>query len=68
MKQLRCIWCCRDTKTRPCEHCKSDQVYEKTTRHRPHWSRATINNVECLICGRIGSYDEQGKPDNDCNK
>jgi hypothetical protein len=57
---LRCIWCCRDTKTTPCEHCGSDQVSDRTKPHAPNWSRKTIRTVECKICGREIPYEQHG--------
>lgn len=56
--QLRCIWCIRDTKTKPCEHCGSDQVYNKNKFHTPHWSRLTIKTVECKQCGKVISMED----------
>jgi len=58
---LRCIWCCKDTKTSPCEHCGSDNVVDRTKPHEPHWSRATISQVECKICDRRGPYEIQSE-------
>jgi len=53
----RCTWCCKDTKTIPCEHCKSDMsAIDRTKPHRPEWSRYSINEVECKVCDRRGPY------------
>lgn len=63
---LRCIWCCKDTKTNPCEHCGSDQVTDRTKPHSPHWSRKTMRTVECKICDREIPYEEHGKVNDRC--
>ena len=49
----------KETKTSPCEHCGSEEVYDPSKPHRPHWSRATISTVECKICGKTVSYGGQ---------
>jgi len=64
---LRCIWCMKDTKTNPCEHCGSDQVVDKTKRHKPHWSRFTINTIKCKICDRQAPYEQQLIANDMCN-
>jgi hypothetical protein len=63
---LRCIWCMKDTKTNPCEHCGSDQVVDRTKPHTPHWSRRTIRTIECKICDRVAHYDQQMVKDDRC--
>jgi putative endonuclease len=63
---LRCIWCIKDTKTNPCEHCGSDQVVDRTVKHAPHWSRATMNTVECKICDRSVPNNQQYIPGDKC--
>lgn len=64
---LQCTWCCRATKTKPCEHCgQGATVFDKTKRHRPHWSQKNMLVAECLICGRATPYEQQGKPDDFC--
>ena len=63
---LRCLWCGRDTKSAPCEHCGSDQVCDRTKPHSPHWSRKSIQTVECKICGREIPYHEHGKAGDIC--
>lgn len=58
--KLRCSWCCRDTRTKPCEHCDNDMaVIDRTKPHRPEWSRASTSEVECKICDRRGPYSIQ---------
>ncbi len=57
----RCTWCCKDTKTKACEHCGSDHaVSDRTKPHRPEWSRKTMTTVECKVCDREGPYSIQG--------
>lgn len=64
---LRCTWCCRDTKTNPCEHCGSDSsVVDRTEPHNPHWSRRTMRTVDCKVCDREVPNSEQGKPGERC--
>lgn len=53
MKPLRCIWCCKDTKTDPCENCGSDQVCDPNKPHVHHWSRRTIITMECKVCDKV---------------
>jgi hypothetical protein len=60
MKLLKCVWCCKDTETIPCQNCgKSDTVCDPYVEHQPYWSRYTIHLVECSICGRTTTYDKQ---------
>lgn len=60
MKLFRCVWCCKDTETNPCQHCgNTDTVCDPYVEHQPYWSRYTINLVECSICGRTTTYDKQ---------
>ena len=56
MSNLRCIQCCSSTSTSPCEHCGSEFVEDPSKPHRAHWSRATMEEVECKICLRRGPY------------
>ncbi len=56
--ELKCIWCMEKTKTKPCEHCGSTEVVNPTLPHSCHWSRYTINTVQCKICDKIISYEE----------
>lgn len=56
----RCTFCCKDTKTIPCEHCQNDlSVTDRTKPHRPEWSRYSIQEVECKVCDRRGPYSIQ---------
>lgn len=64
---LRCIWCCKDTRTDPCEHCGCDYVMDRTKPHAPHWSRKTMRTVECKVCDREISYEQQGQVDDICH-
>lgn len=73
---LRCTWCCKDTRKKPCEHCGSDVVFDPYKEHTHQWSRKTINTMECLVCDLevqnhiyfSGSAPEKGakeKPENE---
>lgn len=57
----RCTFCCKDTKTKECEHCGNDvSTVDRTQPHAPEWSRATSEEVECKVCDRRAPYTEQG--------
>mgnify|MGYP001602384043 CR=1 FL=1 len=57
--KYRCIWCMKDTFTNPCEFCgNSDHIYIKGAKHTCHWSRKTINSMECKICERVISNED----------
>src|SRR5215472_6693809 len=75
---LRCTWCCKDTRTSPCENCGSDiAVVDPYKEHTHDWSRKTITTMECKVCDLevpnsvyfSGSAPEKGKkerkPDNE---
>lgn len=65
---FRCLLCCRDTKTKSCERCQTeDFVTDRTKPHTPHWSRKTINKIECKICDREAGYEQQLVADDMCN-
>ena len=49
---LRCIWCCKDVTHKPCEHCDNTCVIDRTQPHHSHWSRKTMQTVECKVCDR----------------
>lgn len=56
---LRCTWCCKDTKTKPCEHCGNDMtVVDPKSPHLHEWSRRTIDSVECKQCDKVISMDD----------
>lgn len=63
---FRCLWCCKDTKVNPCEHCESDAVVNRAVPHSPHWSRKTIRTVECKVCDREIPSEEQGRVGDTC--
>lgn len=57
----RCTWCCKDTEgNKPTCSCGNDHaVIDRMRPHHPHWSRKTINTVECKVCGREGPHEIQ---------
>lgn len=58
-RPFRCTWCMKDTNETPCEHCHSDaSVVDPKLPHTHHWSRKTINTLECKICQKIVTCEE----------
>lgn len=55
----RCTWCGKDTLQKPCIHCDSEAVVDRTKPHHPEWSRHTAIEVECKVCDRRGPYSIQ---------
>jgi hypothetical protein len=52
--KYRCIMCMQDCETNYCPRCESNfSVVDSTKPHSHHWSRRTINSVECKICGKV---------------
>ena len=65
---FRCTWCCKDTESKPCQHCGNECcVVDRTKPHTPEWSRKTIATVECKICDRQAPYASQGIVGDRCN-
>ena len=65
--KLVCSWCCKPTRTKPCEHCGNDcTVTDADKPHRTEWSRKTITQVECKICGRTAPINSNYYEDNQC--
>lgn len=57
--KYRCILCCKDSDTDPCQHCGNKYaLYIKGEKHDCHWSRRTISTMECKICDRVISNDD----------
>jgi uncharacterized CHY-type Zn-finger protein len=52
----------KNTPSKPCVHCGSDQVADPTLPHDHHWSRNTIDSVICKICDKVISFDEYLAP------
>jgi uncharacterized Zn finger protein len=49
----------KDTPTLICPNCGcSDNVVDKNAPHRCHWSRKTINTLECKVCGKVATRKE----------
>lgn len=63
---MRCTWCCCDTgedEDGDCVRCGNHTLVDRAKPHMPHWSRKTIDTVECKVCDRSGPHSIQASPD-----
>ena len=61
---FRCTWCGRDNGDdgKECAACaNTSTLIDRTKRHSPHWSRRTMNTVECKVCDRVAHPNIQGR-------
>jgi hypothetical protein len=58
----KCIWCYTKGYFTICPKCKSeDMVVDMDAKHDHHWSRKTINSVECKQCEKVISWQDYAK-------
>lgn len=57
---LRCLWCMKDVPSSPCPHCGTAAV-DKDAPHEHHWSRLTMDSVQCKQCEKVITMEEYYK-------
>ena len=55
--KLVCVWCCKEVESN--HDCANPMLFNPSLPHDPWWSRKSINEIECLICGRSGPHSLQ---------
>jgi len=60
--KYKCLMCMQFCESNYCSRCKSDSnVCDTTLPHAHHWSRKSLYEVECKICGIVQSTEDYYK-------